>query len=166
MTRVDDLLFLIDFVILDTPKDAETPLLLGRPFLATGRALTDVERGELILWINKEQVVFNVFEAMKHTNEDLQCYQIDLIDELINNVSKEEGPSSPSEKVLVHYIEKTGEDKDNVEVSELVLQLQAAQLERDHKKIEESGGSSEEKPMDHELKELLEHLKYLFKSGE
>ncbi|MCI93215.1 hypothetical protein A2U01_0114513, partial [Trifolium medium] len=31
------------------------PLLLGRPFLATGRALIDVERGELMLRTDGEQ---------------------------------------------------------------------------------------------------------------
>lgn len=31
LVRVDDLFFPIDFVILDMPEDAETPLLLGRP---------------------------------------------------------------------------------------------------------------------------------------
>lgn len=95
LVKVDNLLFLADFVSLNMPEDAETPLLLGRPFLATRVALMDVERGELILRFNKEQVIFNVFEAMKHAHEDLQCYQIDLIDELIENVSKEENLSSP-----------------------------------------------------------------------
>lgn len=98
--RLDDLFFLADFVILDMPGDPKTPLLLGRPFLATGSALIDVERGELILGFNKEQVIFNVFEAMKHTHEDLQCYQIDLIEELIDNISKGEVLSSPIEKML------------------------------------------------------------------
>lgn len=88
LVRVDDLLFPADFVILDMPEDAKTPLLLGRPFLALGRALIDVERGELILGFNKEQVVVNVFNAMKHTHEYLQSYQIDLIDKLLDNISK------------------------------------------------------------------------------
>ncbi|XP_050914858.1 uncharacterized protein LOC127129774 [Lathyrus oleraceus] len=101
LVKVDNYLFPTDFIILDMPKDTETPLLLGRPFLATSRALIDVERGELIIQFNKEQEIFNVFEAMKHAQEDLQCYQIDLIDKLIKNVSKEEGPSSPTEKILV-----------------------------------------------------------------
>lgn len=42
------------------------PLLLGRPFLATGRALIDVEMEELMLRFQNEQVMFNIFEAMKH----------------------------------------------------------------------------------------------------
>lgn len=49
LVRVDGLLFPPDFVILDMPQDSETPLMLGKPFLATGKALIDVALGELIL---------------------------------------------------------------------------------------------------------------------
>lgn len=69
-------------------------------------ALIDIGIWELILGFNKEHVVFNILEAMKDTHEDWQCYQIDLIDELIDNVSKGEISSSPIEKVLVQSIEK------------------------------------------------------------
>ncbi|MCI21478.1 hypothetical protein A2U01_0042646, partial [Trifolium medium] len=41
--KVNDLMFSADFVILDMDENAEIPLILGRPFLATGRALIDVE---------------------------------------------------------------------------------------------------------------------------
>ena len=45
LVRVAEFVFLADFVILDMDEDAGSePLLLGRPFLATGRALIDVER--------------------------------------------------------------------------------------------------------------------------
>lgn len=83
LVKVDDLMFPSYFVIWGMPKDVETPLLLERLFLATGRALIDVGRGELILRFNKDHVIFNVFEAMKHAHEDLQCYQINFIDEFI-----------------------------------------------------------------------------------
>ncbi|XP_050876527.1 uncharacterized protein LOC127080240 [Lathyrus oleraceus] len=62
LVRVDDLLFLEYFVILNMTEDCDTPLLLGRPFLETRRALIDVELGELILGFDKEKFVFNVFE--------------------------------------------------------------------------------------------------------
>lgn len=71
LVKVNDLLFPTDFIILDMPEDVETPLLLGKSFLAIGRALIDTEKGELILRFNKEHVVFNVFKAMKHAHEDL-----------------------------------------------------------------------------------------------
>ncbi|KAK4708715.1 hypothetical protein R3W88_029640 [Solanum pinnatisectum] len=37
----------LDFVILDCEVDFEVPIILGRPFLATGRALVDMERGHM-----------------------------------------------------------------------------------------------------------------------
>ncbi|MCI92712.1 hypothetical protein A2U01_0114009, partial [Trifolium medium] len=50
LVRVAEFVFPADFVILDMEEDKEVePLLLGRPFQATGRALIDVERGELML---------------------------------------------------------------------------------------------------------------------
>ena len=42
---VESLIFLEDFVILDCEVDFEVPIILGRPFLATGRALVDMENG-------------------------------------------------------------------------------------------------------------------------
>ncbi|MCI71066.1 hypothetical protein A2U01_0092329, partial [Trifolium medium] len=39
--KFNDLMFPTDFVILDMDETAEIPLILGRPFLATGRALID-----------------------------------------------------------------------------------------------------------------------------
>lgn len=75
----DDSLFLVDFFILDMPEESETPLILGRLFLATCRALINVEMGDLILRLKKEQVVFNVFEAMKHKKEKIQCYRVDVV---------------------------------------------------------------------------------------
>ncbi|KAK4729759.1 hypothetical protein R3W88_022747 [Solanum pinnatisectum] len=45
LVKVDRFIFLADFVILDCQIDDEIPIILGRPFLATGRALVDVESG-------------------------------------------------------------------------------------------------------------------------
>ncbi|XP_049414657.1 uncharacterized protein LOC125877396 [Solanum stenotomum] len=47
LVKVDTFIFLADFVILDYEVDFEVPIILGRPFLVTGRALVDVEKGEL-----------------------------------------------------------------------------------------------------------------------
>ncbi|MCI14901.1 hypothetical protein A2U01_0036036, partial [Trifolium medium] len=49
LLKVNDLMFPADFVILDMDENTEIPLILERPFLATGRALIDVELGELML---------------------------------------------------------------------------------------------------------------------
>ncbi|GKV48968.1 hypothetical protein SLEP1_g55742 [Rubroshorea leprosula] len=40
---------------LDMEEDHEVPLILGRPFLATGRTLIDVQQGKLMLMVENEQ---------------------------------------------------------------------------------------------------------------
>ena len=35
-------IFLAEFIVLDMEEDKEIPIMLGRPFLATSRALIDV----------------------------------------------------------------------------------------------------------------------------
>ncbi|XP_019260072.1 PREDICTED: uncharacterized protein LOC109238094 [Nicotiana attenuata] len=44
----------------DVLVDEEIPLILGRPFLATGRALIDCETGKFKMRLNDEEVIFNV----------------------------------------------------------------------------------------------------------
>ncbi|RYQ84122.1 hypothetical protein Ahy_B10g103052 [Arachis hypogaea] len=59
-----------DFVILDMEESHLHPIILGRPFLATARALIDVERGELILRIHDEQLTFNVFKPSQEIDQE------------------------------------------------------------------------------------------------
>lgn len=41
-------------MVLDMKKDREIPIILGRPFLATRKALIDVHRANLTLRVNEE----------------------------------------------------------------------------------------------------------------
>ncbi|GKE23023.1 reverse transcriptase domain-containing protein, partial [Tanacetum coccineum] len=52
--------FPADFVVVDLDADPRVPLILGRSFLKTGRALIDVYKGELTLRVGKEAVTFNL----------------------------------------------------------------------------------------------------------
>lgn len=69
LVKIDKFIFPADFVILDMEEDVEIPLILGGPFLATGRALIDVQQGQLRLRVQDEEVIFNVFEAMHHPSD-------------------------------------------------------------------------------------------------
>ncbi|GJW05762.1 reverse transcriptase domain-containing protein [Tanacetum coccineum] len=42
LIKVDQFILPIDFVILDMPEDSRVPITLGRPFLATARAMIDI----------------------------------------------------------------------------------------------------------------------------
>lgn len=58
-------IFHADFVILDMEEDRDAPLIFGRPFLATGRALIDVHKRELTLRVGDEAVMLNIYNAIK-----------------------------------------------------------------------------------------------------
>ena len=73
--KVDKLIFLVDFIVLDIEEDKEVPLILGRPFLVTGRALIDVQEGKLELWVQDEKVTFNIFEATEFSHRSLFLFQ-------------------------------------------------------------------------------------------
>ena len=42
LVKVDKFIFLVDFVVMDIEGEGNVPLILGRPFLATARAIIDV----------------------------------------------------------------------------------------------------------------------------
>ncbi|XP_073049604.1 uncharacterized protein [Primulina eburnea] len=69
LVKVDKFIFPADFVILDMEEDQETPLIFGRTFLATGKALIDVHKGELTLRVGGDEVVFNIYNTIKGPNE-------------------------------------------------------------------------------------------------
>ncbi|XP_022899361.1 uncharacterized protein LOC111412666 [Olea europaea var. sylvestris] len=62
LVKVDKLIFPADFLILDMEEDKDVPIILGRPFLATARALIDVQQGQLTLRLGEKKVSFNVFK--------------------------------------------------------------------------------------------------------
>ena len=49
-------------------EDTQVPLFQGRPFLATGAALIDVQKGELTLRVGDEAVHFNINRSPEHPN--------------------------------------------------------------------------------------------------
>ena len=42
LVKVDKFIFPIDFIVLNFEADKKMPIILGRPFLATGKTLIDV----------------------------------------------------------------------------------------------------------------------------
>ena len=68
LVKVGKFIFLVDFVVMQMEEDTQVPLLLGRPFLATGAALIDVQKGELTLRVGDEAVQFNINRSLEHPN--------------------------------------------------------------------------------------------------
>ncbi|KAJ9538944.1 hypothetical protein OSB04_031677 [Centaurea solstitialis] len=53
-----------DFVVLEMIEDVNTPIILGRPFLATAGAIIDIKHGKLSLNVGKEKVEFELRKSM------------------------------------------------------------------------------------------------------
>ena len=95
---MDKFIFPEDFIVLDMEEDKEIPIIMGRPFLAIGRALIDVQKGELQLTVQDDEVTFNVFKAMRHPTESDACFLVETVEAI---VSSQSGPTDPLEASLV-----------------------------------------------------------------
>ncbi|GJW24000.1 hypothetical protein Tco_0037811 [Tanacetum coccineum] len=143
--------------ILKMDEDELVPIILGRPFLATARAVIDVDKGKLSLRVRNETITFNIIKSMKskHSRDDyLYCadHTVKLVQEqwvdTINHDGKwtEEEEEEDSNKALaVSFYPKT----------EPVEPLEWKALENRLKPL----GMEPPRP---ELKELREHLEYAF----
>nr|GEW58172.1 reverse transcriptase domain-containing protein [Tanacetum cinerariifolium] len=80
--------FPADFVIVDYERDSRVPLILGRPFLRTARALIDVHGEEMILCDGDERLTLNMKHDTSSYSNQLQRESINLIN--IFNVSNED----------------------------------------------------------------------------
>ena len=160
LVKVDKFIFPTDFIVLDMEEDKEIPIILGRPFLATGRAMIDVQRGELKLRVQEEEVKFNVFEAVRHPAESDTCFMADIVEAI---VSSQSGPTDPLETSLVENEYENLSD----EAEEYVKWMDS--FGHNRRKYFESLGEgakppvpSIEQPPKMEQKTLPSHLKYAY----
>nr|GEY27452.1 DNA-directed DNA polymerase [Tanacetum cinerariifolium] len=177
--------FPIDFVVVDFEADPRVPLILGRSFLRTDRALIDVYGEEITLRVNEEAVTFNLNQTMRYssTYDDLLINRIDII-----NVSREEyaqeilcffsnsssdNPTLTFEPILSDSSPSLTLFEGNdfiLEKIDAYLKDELVSLEIDHadylKKSEVVKEKSLiEEPSELELKELPFHLEYAYLEG-
>lgn len=160
LVKVEKFIFPADFLIMDIEADREVPIILGRPFLATGRTIIDVEKGELIIRVENEEVKFNVFESCKSDAEENECF-------MIRNFS----PYDPSrgEYYLEDGLKIALMDEElnwREDVQEIVENLDSLpRLEKDEKTTIREAKSlipSTVQAPSVELKPLPSHLRYTF----
>ncbi|GKD95526.1 reverse transcriptase domain-containing protein [Tanacetum coccineum] len=89
--KVGKFQFPADFVVVDFDADPRVPLILGRSFLKTGRALIDVYEGELTLRVGKEAVTFNLDQTSRYSSnyDDNSVNRIDVIEMACEEYSQE-----------------------------------------------------------------------------
>ena len=85
LVKVGKFIFPTDFIILDMEEDSQVPLLLGRPFLATGAALIDMQKGILMLRVGEETADFNLIRSLR--NLDIERDDIKSLEDVYVNTS-------------------------------------------------------------------------------
>ncbi|XP_074306246.1 uncharacterized protein LOC141641486 [Silene latifolia] len=126
--KVGKLEFPCDFYVMDIPEDSNIPIILGRPCLATGGALIDVNNGNLSLQVGEEKVEFSLNKAMKEPSEEKSCYMIDMVEECVDMRKFDE------DKGLQVFLE--GKVKDCKEHREYALAMEATIEEDPNKEFE------------------------------
>ncbi|GKA69179.1 reverse transcriptase domain-containing protein, partial [Tanacetum coccineum] len=111
--KVGSFHFPTDFVVVDFEADPRVPLILGRSFLRTDRALIDVYEGELILRDENEQIIFLVNgttkHPQKHVNESIK---------IVNDTCKDSFKKFTDEPALV-CLPPSEDDNDEKEKQEV-----------------------------------------------
>nr|GEU68022.1 reverse transcriptase domain-containing protein [Tanacetum cinerariifolium] len=147
--------FPTDFVVVDFDADPRVPLILGRSFLKTERALIDVFEGELTLRVGKEAITINLDQTSRYSANynDMTANRIDVIDMACEEYSQEvlgfsdviaSGNLTPYYDPIVSTSSSTLTPFGNTKTDK----------------------SSIDEPPEVELKDLPPHLEYTFLEGD
>nr|GEX84988.1 reverse transcriptase domain-containing protein [Tanacetum cinerariifolium] len=177
--------FPTDFVVVDFEANPRVPLILGRSFLRTVRALIDVYGEEITIRVDDKAVTFNLNQTTRYSSTyvDMSVNRIDIIDvareeyaqEMLgfSNNSLGGNPTSTSEPI----ISDSSPSLTPFEGSDFILEEIEAYLkddsispETDHADCDPEGDifkakSSIEEPPELELKDLPSHLEYTYLEG-
>ncbi|KAI3766148.1 hypothetical protein L2E82_16199 [Cichorium intybus] len=90
LVKVDKFVFPADFVVLDMEEDEQVPIILGRPFLSTARALVDIRESKLTLRVGTDAITFGIDQSMKHSKTcDDAVYFVDTFDTILEDELQE-----------------------------------------------------------------------------
>ena len=166
LVKVGKFIFPVDFIILDMEEDSQVPLLLGRPFLATGAALIDMQKGVLTLRVGEEAADFNLLQSVKNLDTDREDYKF-VDDVYLNNSDcyydcNAQLPINENE-MNFQYFEGVNSDIPHISLHSIEKVLSLKQNSMDNR------DNNEEKEFHQEtsaeglvLKELPSHLKYAY----
>ena len=166
LVKVGKFIFSADFIILDMEEDSQVPLLLGRPFLATGAALIDMQKGILTLRVGDQTTDFNLIRSLR--NLDIERDDIKSVEDVIVNNSDfyydcNDHLSINEKEMNFQYPE--GFDSDflhiNLHSTKKVMSLEQNGIkQRDKNEEKEFHQETSEEGL--VLKEFPSHLKYAY----
>ncbi|XP_022143500.1 uncharacterized protein LOC111013378 [Momordica charantia] len=83
LVQVDKFIFLADFIVLDFDAGEDVPIILWRPFLATGRTLVDVHKGKVTMRVQDQEIKFSIYDSMKYPSDAGERAVLRVLDEAV-----------------------------------------------------------------------------------
>ncbi|KAL5543363.1 hypothetical protein UlMin_007147 [Ulmus minor] len=170
LIKVDKFYFPVDFIVLDTQPvenlNAQIPVILGRPFLATSNAIINCGNGVLKLSFGNMTFELNVFNVVHKGVEIDDLCDVNMIETATHDFFLQMNGNDPFEKCLAQFGMNIDLDSSISEVNSLLESTPLMDTEKWKAKIEpflpiESTHSLSESPQ-LDLKPLPETLKYAF----
>ncbi|KAK8504431.1 hypothetical protein V6N12_030528 [Hibiscus sabdariffa] len=168
IVKVGKFVFPVDFLILDCEVDDKAPIILGRPFLATGRILIDCEKGHFTMRVADQTMTINVFNTLQYMGDQGDCYH--LQEENTTASEEESGIICYSKFIQIKDFEKLKEGDDEEpeatqcesnQVSLFTIRPGMRFESLDFSEFITPKPSLEHAPL-LELKPLPQHLKYVY----
>lgn len=116
--------------------------------MAPGRALIDVQKGELTLRVNKEEIMFNIYQAMRFPEDPSTCFRVDVIKQCVEEAFQEDVPADSLERSLQQV----------TSLSNVLGRLEPMEVKMDA----ETSKEKMQQTTTPELKQLPQHLRYAF----
>ncbi|KAK8621762.1 hypothetical protein V6N13_081195 [Hibiscus sabdariffa] len=168
IVKVGKFVFPVDFLILDCEVDEKAPIILGRPFLATGRILIDFEKGDFTMRVADQAMTINVFNTLRYMDNQGECHH--LQEENTTAVEEDSDIICCSKFIQIRDFEKL--KKEEVEEPE-TTQCESNQVSSfiirpgmSFEALDFSEFTSPKPSLEHapslELKPLPPHLKYVY----
>ncbi|XP_038882388.1 uncharacterized protein LOC120073657 [Benincasa hispida] len=88
LVKVNKFIFSVDVIVLDYEADRVVPIIPRCPFLAIEKVLIDVNKGELTMHVDSQEVKFNVQNLLKFPDEGESCQFIEST-QLLEEENKE-----------------------------------------------------------------------------
>ncbi|GJT13604.1 reverse transcriptase domain-containing protein [Tanacetum coccineum] len=179
--KVGKFYFLADFVVVDYDVDPRVPLILGRPFLRTARALIDVYGEELTLRVDDEAITFKYAQEVLGFLDSSSSGNPTPLDPIIASFSTPFTPNEGEDFILeeIETFLRTPEELSNLDDDYYDTEGDILYLEKllnedpsptlppmkndDLKQVDDTMTKpSIEEPPELELKDLPSHLEYAF----
>ncbi|XP_057247895.1 uncharacterized protein LOC125493852 [Beta vulgaris subsp. vulgaris] len=115
--RVGKFLIPCDFVVMEMEEDANVPIILGRPFLATAEAIIDMKKGKITFEIGDEKMEYTL------TNSKASPSMGEIVD--IVDVLNEDTPvksSTPSSMSIERSLAKIQHSVAEIKAEQCIIQ--------------------------------------------